>query len=74
MRTMASSLSGQKRNQPEVEAEVVSSCCCAVCFEVLLDPVTLPCAQTARSSNGKVRRLPPASRGTDEACHPRSAP
>ena len=46
MRTMASSLSGQKRSQPEVEAEVDPSCCCAVCFEVLLDPVTLPCGHS----------------------------
>ena len=46
LRTMASSLSGQKRSQPEVEAEVDPSCCCAVCFEVLLDPVTLPCGHS----------------------------
>ena len=43
---MASSLSGQKRSQPEVEAEVDPSCCCTVCFEVLLDPVTLPCGHS----------------------------
>ena len=43
---MALSLSGQKRSQPEVEAEVDPSCCCAVCFEVLLDPVTLPCGHS----------------------------
>ena len=80
MRTMASSLSGQKRSQPEVEAEVDHSCCCAVCFEVLLDPVTLP--KQALCPNGKVFKRqgpPPASRGTDEAWrhgvdHPRSAP
>ena len=39
--TMASSLSGQKRDQPEPEVD--PAWCCAVCFEVLLDPVALPC-------------------------------
>ena len=43
---MASSLSGQKRSQPEVETEVDPSCCRAVCFEVLLDPVMLPCGHS----------------------------
>ena len=73
---MASSLSGQKRSQPEVEAEVDPSCCCAVCFEVLLDPVTLPKRQ--RSTNGKgpqvatgVARNEAWRHGVD---HPRSAP
>jgi len=78
---MASSLSGQKRSQPEVEAEVDHSCCCAVCFEVLLDPVTLP--KQALCPNRKVskrqgpqvatgvarnrRGMPPTERPVSEA-------
>ena len=41
---MASSLSGHKRALPE--QEVAPECTCAVCFEVLLDPVALPCGHT----------------------------
>jgi hypothetical protein len=41
---MASSLSGHKRALPE--QEVALECTCAVCFEVLLDPVALPCGHT----------------------------
>ena len=36
---MSSSLAGHKRRQAEVDV----SCCRAVCLEVLVDPVTLPC-------------------------------
>ena len=32
---------GQKRNRQELEVD--PSCTCAVCMEVLLDPVTPPC-------------------------------
>jgi len=50
-------LAGHKRPQPEpASAEPAagfaqllplhSNCCCAVCFEVLLDPVTLPCGHS----------------------------
>jgi len=40
----SSSLAGQKRSEPE--AEIDPDCKCAVCFEVLLDPVTLPCGHS----------------------------
>ena len=35
---------GQKRNQPEPEVDPNWNC--AVCHEVLLDPVTLPCGHS----------------------------
>ena len=38
---MASSLSGHKRRHAEQEIDF--DCTCVVCFEVLLDPVALPC-------------------------------
>jgi hypothetical protein len=41
---MASSLSGHKRRHEEQEID--PNCTCVVCFEVLLDPVTLPCGHT----------------------------
>ena len=37
----SSSQQGQKRNREEQEVD--PSCTCAVCMEVLLDPVTPPC-------------------------------
>ena len=39
----ASSSAGHKRAR---EPEIHDSCSCAVCWEVLLDPVTLPCGHT----------------------------
>ena len=39
----ASSSAGHKRAR---EPEIHNSCSCAVCWEVLLDPVTLPCGHT----------------------------
>jgi hypothetical protein len=39
----ASSSAGHKRAR---EPEIPDDCSCAVCFEVLLDPVTLPCGHT----------------------------
>jgi len=44
LRNMASSLSGEKRNQPEPEVDPDWNC--AVCHEVLLDPVALPCGHS----------------------------
>jgi hypothetical protein len=56
---MASSLSGHKRAHPE--QEVAPECTCAVCFEVLLDPVALPwhtldqrCLQSAVAAGQRV--------------------
>jgi hypothetical protein len=39
----AASSAGHKRAR---EPEIPDDCSCAVCFEVLLDPVTLPCGHT----------------------------
>jgi hypothetical protein len=39
----ASSSAGHKRAR---EPEIPDDCSCAVCFEVLVDPVTLPCGHT----------------------------
>ena len=41
MASSSSSQQGQKRNRQEQEVD--PSCTCAVCMEVLLDPVTPPC-------------------------------
>ena len=41
--TAASSGAGHKRAR---EPEIPDDCSCAVCFEVLVDPVTLPCGHT----------------------------
>jgi hypothetical protein len=38
--TAAASTAGHKRAR---EPEISPNCCCTVCFEVLLDPITLPC-------------------------------
>jgi hypothetical protein len=43
--SIMSSLSGHKRCRPEAE-EVDVDCRCAVCWEVLLDVVTLPCGHS----------------------------
>jgi hypothetical protein len=69
---MSSSLSGHKRCRPEAEAEVDLDWCCAVCWEVLLDVVTLPCGHSldqrclqkivAATSGGRGQRACPVCR------------
>jgi hypothetical protein len=47
--TAAASTAGHKRAR---EPEISPNCCCTVCFEVLLDPVTpLCCAGTRWTSD-----------------------
>jgi hypothetical protein len=45
---MASSLSLSGHKRSHAEQEIDSDCTCVVCFEVLLDPVTLPCGLDQR--------------------------
>jgi len=69
---MSSSLSGHERCRPEAEAEVDLDWRCAVCWEVLLDVVTLPCGHSldqrclqkivAATSGGRGQRACPVCR------------
>ena len=69
--TLSSSLCGHKRSRPEAE-EVAPDWCCAVCWEVLLDVVTLPCGHSldqrclqrimAATSGGRGQRAWPVCR------------
>ena len=66
------SLSGHKRSQPDGEVDL--DWCCAVCWEVLLDVVTLPCGHSldqrclqkivAATSGGAGQRACPVCRHT----------
>jgi len=62
---MSSSLSGHKRRQAEVDV----SCCRAVCLEVLVDPVTLPCGHCL-DQRCLQKVVVPASGGTGQRACP----